>query len=69
MGWFALVRKIWGFLATSQATTTDNENLSNKLYIFLGLLANLSDLLITVDAGSTILGIFDPFILCKMTSH
>ena len=41
--------------------TATNENLSNKPYFCLGLLANLADLLRQVDARSIILGIFDPF--------
>ena len=34
MCWFVLVRKMWGFLANSHATVTDNYNLSNKQYIY-----------------------------------
>ena len=55
-----MVRNMWGFLATSHDPITDNENLENIPYICLVLLANLVDLLIPVDAGSIILGIFDP---------
>ena len=58
---FTLVSKTWGFLATSHAPITTNENLQNKPYFCLVLLANLADLLIPVDARSIILGIFDPF--------
>ena len=52
---------MWGLLATLHAPITANENLSNKPYFCLGLLANLEDLLRPVDARSIILGIFDPF--------
>ena len=52
---------MWGFLATSHAPIAANENLENKSYFYLFLLANLTDLLRTVDARSIILGIFDPF--------
>ena len=58
---FTLVRNMWGFLATSHAPITSNENLSNKPYFYLGLLANLADLLIPVDAKSIVSGIFYPF--------
>ena len=58
--WVALVRKMWGFLATSHAPITANENLANKPY-FWALSANLEDLLRTVVTGSIILDIFDTF--------
>ena len=51
---------MWGGLATSHDLTTDNDNLSNKPYSCLGLLANLEDLLIPVDSGLIISRIFDP---------
>ena len=60
MCWFGLFRNMWGFLSISHATITANENLSNKSYFSLVLIANLSDLLIPVYAKSIILGIFDP---------
>ena len=28
--WFALIIKVWGFLANSRAPITDDDNLSNK---------------------------------------
>ena len=52
---------MWGFLATSHYPITDNENLANKPFVCLGLLANLTDLLRPVDDISIILGIFDTF--------
>ena len=52
---------MWGFLATSHDPTTDNENVENKQYFSLGLLANLEDILRLVYNRSTILGIFYPF--------
>ena len=55
-----LVIKMWGFLATSHAPITANDNLENKPYFCLGLLANLAYLLIPVDATLIILGIFYP---------
>ena len=61
VGWFDIVINMLGFLATSHAPITGNCNLSNKPYIFLGLLENLSDLLIPVYYRSIILGIFDTF--------
>ena len=57
-----------GFLATSHALINDNDNLSNKSYFCLGLLANLEDLLIPVDARSIILGIFDPVLYSEYHS-
>ena len=51
---------MWGFLSTSHAPINYNENLANKPHPLLGLLAKLADLLIPVDSGSIILGIFDP---------
>ena len=65
MCWFALVRKIWAFLATSHAPITDNKNLTNKPYICLSLLANLADIMRLVDARTIILDIFDPFYLLR----
>ena len=53
---------MWGFLATSHAPINANENLENKPYFCLNLLANLVDLLRLVDARPIILGIFIPFI-------
>ena len=61
MCWFYLVRNIWGFLATSYAPITANDHLENKPYFCLGLLANLADLLISVDSILFVLGIFDHF--------
>ena len=61
MCWFYLVRNMWGVLNTSHDPITANENLSNKPYFCLGLLANLADILIPVDSRSIILVIFDPF--------
>ena len=52
---------MWGLLATSNAPINSNENLSNKPYFGLSLLANLEYLLKPVDARSIILGIFYPF--------
>ena len=40
---------MWGFLATSYAPITANENLENKPYFCLGLLANLADILRPFD--------------------
>ena len=66
---------MWGFLSTSHAQTNANDNLSNKPYFCLGLLTNLSDLLIPVYARSIVLGIFTPFLPflpylpLKMASH
>ena len=57
----AIVINIWGFLAASNAPITANENLSNKPYFCLGLLANLAYIMIPVDARSVILGIFTFF--------
>ena len=50
---------MWGFLTTSHAPITANENLVNKPYFCLGLLANLTDLLRPVDSRLIILDIFD----------
>ena len=61
MCWFDIIRKMWGFLATSHAPITANESLENIPYSCLGLLANPEDLLIPVDYRPIILGIFDPF--------
>ena len=61
MCWFALVRKMWGFLITSHVPINDNENLATKPYFCLVSLANLSDLLRPVGAKSIILGIFVSF--------
>ena len=58
---FALVRKIWGGLATSHAPITAYGHLENKSYILLVLLANLADLLRPVDSISIILVVFDIF--------
>ena len=55
-----MVKNMWGFLALSRDPITANENLENKLYICLPLLANLADLLRPVDAGSIIIVAFDP---------
>ena len=51
---------MWGLLATSHDQITVNCNSTNKPYFFLGLLSNLVDILIPVDAILIILGIFDP---------
>ena len=51
---------MWGVLSTSHAPNTANDNLVNKPYFCLGLLCNLSDLLIPDDAISSILGIVYP---------
>ena len=59
MCWFDLVITGWVFLSNSQYPITDNETLSNNPY-FWGLLSNLEDILIPVDAISIMLGIFDP---------
>ena len=61
MCWFALVRKIWGFLANSHTQINANENLENKPYFRLCLLSNLANLLRPVYSRSKFLGIFDPF--------
>ena len=60
---------MWGLLATSHATMTAIENLANKPYFCLDLLANFEDLLRPVDSRSIILGIFDTFLPCNMESH
>ena len=52
---------MWDFLATAHAPITMNDNLENKPYFGLVLLANLADLLIPVDARSIVSGIFYPF--------
>ena len=62
MCWFDLVRNMWGFLSTSHAPNNANENLSNKPYFCLGLLANLADILRPVYFRLIILGFFDPFL-------
>ena len=56
MCWFALLRKIWVFLAIYHAQITANDNFANKPYFCLILLANLADLLRLVDARSIISG-------------
>ena len=61
MYWFDLVRKMSVLLATSHAPITDNENLSNKPYLCVGLLSNLVDIPRAVDTRSIILEIFDLF--------
>ena len=63
--WFYQVRKIWGFLSTSHAPITDNENVENKPYFCSNLLSNLADLVKLIDARPIILGIFDPFYLSR----
>ena len=62
MCWFDIVRNMWMFLATAHAPTTANENLENKPYFCLGLLANLADLLRPVNTISIVLVIFLPFL-------
>ena len=52
---------MWGFLATSHAPITDNENSENKPYFCLGLLSNLADILRPVDAILIVLGLVYPF--------
>ena len=69
MGWFPLVRNMWGFLATSHAPITTNDSLANKPYFCLGLLANLEYLLRLVDARSIILGNLYTFFPREMASH
>ena len=59
--WFAIVRNMGSLLSTAYAPITANENLENKPYLCLVLLAKLADLLVPVDARSILLGIFDPF--------
>ena len=61
MCWFDLLKNMWGFLATSHASLTANDNLENEPYFCLDLLANLEDLLRPIDPISTILGFFDMF--------
>ena len=61
MCWFDIVRSMWGFLSTPHTRITDNDNLSNKLYFCLGLLPNVADTIIPVDARFIILGVFGPF--------
>ena len=50
-----------GVLVTSHAPITANENLANKPYFCLGLLAKHADLQRPVDAIPIILGIFNTF--------
>ena len=57
------------FLSTSHSPNTANDNLSNKAYLCLGLLANLADILRKVDAIFIILDIFIPCLPCEMISH
>ena len=64
------------FKATLYDPTTAIDNLANSLYLCLGLLYNLSDLLRPVDNRLVILGILDifctlniPFLPCYMVSH
>ena len=52
---------MWGFLSTSHFPITANENLANKYFFCLGLLANLADLLRPVDSRSIVLDLFDTF--------
>ena len=59
--WFDLVINMWGLLSMPHATTIAYENLVNKPYFCLVLLANLSDILKPVYVRSRILGIFYPF--------
>ena len=60
---------MWGLLSTSNDSITANENLANKLYFCLILLANLEDLLTPVDYRSIILRILIPFLFHDMVSH
>ena len=46
--------------STSHYSVTDNENLEIKPYLCLGLVANLEDLITSVDSISSIFRIFDP---------
>ena len=62
MCWFDIVRNMWVSLATSHAPITTYENLSNKPFFCLGLLANLVDLLGPVDAILIVLGVFILFL-------
>ena len=52
---------MWGLLTTPHAPITDNDNLENKPYFCLGLLYNLTDLIIPFYSRWIILGIFYPF--------
>ena len=61
MFWLPQVGNMWELLSTSHGSITSNNNLANKPYFCLGLLANLEDLLIPAVSRSIILGIFDPF--------
>ena len=67
MCWFDIVRNIWGFLATSNASITANDNLSNKQ--FSGLLVNLADIIRTVGAISIIFSVLIPLLPRKMATH
>ena len=53
---------MWGFLAASHTPIAANENLENKPYFYLSLLANLADILIPVDAILIGLGVLIPSI-------
>ena len=39
MCWFALVKNIWGLLATSCDSTNSNDILADKLYILFGFIS------------------------------
>ena len=52
---------MWGLLATLHYQITANENLADKPYSCLVLLAKLEDLLRSVDSRIIVLGVFDPF--------
>ena len=67
MCWFDLVINMWGLLATSHATTNDNENLANKQHFCLGLFTNLTDLLISVDSRLIVLCILILFCTLNIT--
>ena len=50
---------MWVFLFTSHDVTNANENLANEPHSCLGLLANLEDILRSVDDRLIILSTFD----------
>ena len=56
-----IVGHIWVFLATSHDPINANDNLENKSYFWLGLLANLAGLLRPVIYRSILLDIFYPY--------
>ena len=58
--WFAIVGNMWEVLSTLPYPNIANNNLENKSYFCLGLLANLVYLQRLFDARSSVLVIFDP---------